>query len=236
MKKMKTECLPSEIHTKEPSKSFLNELSLQVTPKIQRLIEDKDISDNLFKTIRFDLRPEFYLEPIFKYHKNYMKAYISAYSTSLILCEIIICWRSSNGTQIYPWENLAGEISFDVCISDYNLKCLNKVIPMIYHPVIKSEDSGLHFDYQIFYGGQYLNLYFKENITPTDLSEVGKIIKEFFTEWNCSHDIKLHHIEIVKYTKNTLKIEIDLGGCGKDMIENIIKRMNIPKIKRIVFK
>ena len=236
MKKITIESMPSHYDIRVPSNSFEKELALQVTPKIRLLIQDEEIRENFHKTICIHIEPKDYLNPTFKNQKNYIKAYIFAYSTALILCEITIYWYDQKDIQIYPWEDMPTNIKFDLLISDCQLEKLNKIIPMIYHPVVKAKDSGLHFDYQIFYGGQYLNIYFNEKITPEELMLIKRSITEFIAEWNCSHSVKLQYFEIVKNTGMMIKIEIDFGGCTKDAIERLIRQIQFSKVKKIVFK
>lgn len=151
MRKLAIEYTPFNYKDKEPNYKFFNELSKQITPTIAENVINDVLRENLSKLVCISIDFDSYLRTQYCNGVNTMKMKLEARSSALILCDITVTWQKNDQSRLYPWDDLKDDaVHFKCNISESELKCLNRMLPQLYHPVIKSSSSGLPFDYQIF--------------------------------------------------------------------------------------
>ena len=234
MKNLKVET-SRDFGDRSPSKSFFRELSGQLTPKIADLIESEHLRESLPELICISLDSASYTEFTESDGSEFLNMRISAFSAPLIICDFIVRWESDNADTVHPWDDLNGRtVRFDFFISEYNIKRLNCTVRQLYHPVIETEQSGLPFDYQIYYGGESLTVDFRLPTADDETEEIRTLTKNFTEAWNESHELKIHVLEVKKISGSKVRCDVDFGGCGVDAVEAMIFsfrcRENIKKI------
>lgn len=241
MRKIKVEYLWHTLEEKNmgPSPLFTRELSRQITPQLLLLL-DSTLKIDPARIICFSISElQSYSSFIFFYGINEMEVWISSLSDAFLLCPIIVRWHTSDNRKVYPWEDIQGDaLTFDLSIGRSQLQQLNSLLPQIYSPVIKAKESGLPYDYQVYYAQEgTLSLSPKTAFTPEDIAAIDRLSKTFFNQWNASHEIKLPCIGPVKGTKAKIRIPVDGGGCPQKAIEALIACFREQQsIKRITFR
>lgn len=236
MRKLKLEYTAFNYGDKIPSNSFFNELSGQLTPRIENLIANETLRDNLAKLICLSVDTDSYMCPIYQDGMNYMQMNIASLSASLIICKFTVSWHNDIKRRIFPWENTYGDIiHFDFIIENSEIKVLKNILPKLYHPIIKAQKSGLPYDYQIYYGGNSLILNYNRHIHENDIIEIDRILKDYFNERNELDESEIQLYKLKKTTPTQVKVCFDSEFCGIEVIESIIYRFHHQdSIKKIV--
>lgn len=234
MKNLKVEQTAFDYKDKKPASWFLKELSKQCTPKIKKLI----VSDNLrnvltdFVCLTFD--PGSYMS--LPCRKNVMTMCLSSRSAAFNVCDIVVSWSSETGFCPYPWEADGGNaIHFDVLVEDSEKRKLNTVLPMLYHPIVRSSQSGLSFDYQIFYGGETLRIFFNQPILEEVQDKLTESILLFIDQWNKAEQESICLIDIRKTGTKVVQVHVDFGSNGESVARRMIHSLEcIYDIKKVI--
>lgn len=220
---------------KVPSDAFFKELSKQLTAKVVNLINDEVLRINSSKLICFSMEKDSYTEIQYRSNPNCMHLELMSLLDALVLCKFIVRWYTDTQIDVYPWEDPPkNAIHFELSISRSEINRLNEFLPELYHPIVKSKESGLPFDYQIYYGGENLVISFYSPPTSEEVKEINNILDSFFKTWNETHERKIHMFDVKKQSKLKIKCSIDFGGCDEDALEAMIRsfrfQSNIKKI------
>lgn len=236
MKRLKVEYTAFDFQDYSPRKSFFDDLSRKLTPRILDAITVEDIRNNATKVVCLSIDINSYLSPKFLNGTNSMRMNIAGYSAPLIICTVEVFWQDEDGNQVFPWEDIKKEVRFDIQISKSERKKLNQLLPQIYHPVIKPEKSGLPFEYQVFYGGDTMTFYFAKKVCSNTISEIHSVVREFIENWNTINNCKIHGSELLAHTDTRIRMRVDFGGAN-NAAEALIRSFNTQKdIKKIVLR
>lgn len=233
MERLKVEYTAFDYQERPPSKSFFRHLSYQLTPRVLDMITNKEIQSNAVKLCCLSIDINSYLSPRFFNGTNSMRMNIAGYSAPLIISSVEVFWRDDDANQVFPWDVIEKELQFDIWISESERRNLNRLLPQIYHPVIKPETSGLPFAYQVFYGGDTLTLHFAKKVCSYTISEVCSIVDEFIVEWNTINSCKIHGSEFLEHSDKRIRMRVDFGGAdhaAEALIRSFNTRTDVTKI------
>ena len=238
MRKIKIEYTAFDYKEIPPNKSFFAELSRQITPKIVKLVVNNAVCEILPDLICLSVIPDSYGLPAYQDGINSMRMNISSRSTSLIICEVFILWYVTPKYRINPWDDLRSTpIYFDLLIQNSEIKALNAMLPQLYHPLIKSKSSGLPFDYQIYYGGDTLNIFTHQPISQNDIDLIDRIIHDFSYQWNSVKGSKIYFYDVQIQNRTCIKLHVDWSECDTEAVESMICCFSgIDNIKKIIFR
>ena len=225
MRKLTIEYTAFDYKDKMPSESFFKELSKQLTNGIASLIDDELLRDNLARLICIRVEPNSYMSPRFQDGLNSMRMDLSAFSAPLVICRLIVYWRTNTNCRLNPWNEYPGNgVYFDFQISESEIKKLNAIMPELYHPVIKPETSGLPYEYQIYHGGDTLVLYYNRQISQDDVNEAERTLNAYIEEADKRFvGVVVRYFEAKKTSKTQIKIYVDFGAVGADETEKLIQ-------------
>ena len=234
MRRLKVEITAFDYKGKEPAAWFLKELSKYITPQIENIVIDDILRKNLTDLICLTIDPESYMS--LPYNKNTMLMRISSRTAALNICEIVVSWSGEMDCCLCPWEEKGNNtISFCVHIGALEAKKLNTVLPMLYHPIVNSNESGLPFDYQIFYGGETLKIFFSEPICDIIEEQLLKSATLFVSQWNETNGAKICLTDIRKAGSKVIQLCMDFGASEKNAVEQMIHSLIcISGIKKVI--
>lgn len=219
------------------SDSFQKELARQITPQLLCLIEEESLRTHATELVSLSLDGDPRTSYTFRDGKNQMVLRISA--LPLILCRFTVEWRNAAGTQVFPWEGVEKDaLTFSVSMERDAERALNHVLPQLYHPVVRAEESGLSFDYQIAMVNEGdLALRFDRQVTKDDAAAVERTVASYCDEWNAAHERKIQVLVPAKRANMQIKIAVDFGGCPREAVEGLLHRFDGQEgIKKIVFR
>ena len=110
------------------------------------------------------------------------------------------------------------------------------LLPELYHPLIKAEKSGLLYDYQIYYGGRALTLYYDRNVSENDIKEVDTVLNAFFNKCNADEgECGFNSFDTKISNKTRIKVSFESELLSADEAESIIFAFrHLNGVKRIV--
>lgn len=224
---------------KLPSPSFKRFLSKNLGTKLCKLVGNEN-EEQVFNTVClcFD-HLKTYLNPIEDENGNrYIKVSIRHISAPLRLCDLFIKF-DENARNFLPWDKTiqttACKVSF--VISRSELYMLRSVISELYRITVRSEESGLSFDYEMHATNEgILRIKGIPGITKDELKEICSAVENFIETYNDKNiDAPINFYEKLKSAKESIRYRIDLGGASGEVIEQCIRSLNDLKIKNIVF-
>ena len=231
---LKVERTAFDYRDKTPAAWFLKVLSKQVTPQIKKLIVEDTLRDHLSDLICLTLDPESYME--LHSEKSAMRMILSSRSAAFNICNIDISWSVEMGCCPFPWDTCVNKsIRFDTLVHDSEIRNLNAVLPMLYHPLVKSSQSGLPFDYQIFYGGETFHILFEQPISDDIQDAVARNISLFVDQWNASKSEPICLIDIRRTGAKTVQTQFDFGSNAETAIKWMIFRFEcVNGIRKVI--
>lgn len=236
MKNLKVEYTAVDFKEKNPDNVFFKELSRQITPKINALITDEHLRDSLNKLISISIDNYWYTSPMFLDGVNYMLLNISALSSPLVICSFGVLWYTEKQERVYPWDDVQNKLlHFDIN-GEFPSDKLNMLLPELHHPLIKAEKSGLLYDYQIYYGGRALTLYYDRNVSENDIKEVDTVLNAFFNKCNADEgECRFNSFDTKISNKTRIKVSFESELLSADEAESIIFAFrHLNGVKRIV--
>ena len=146
---------------------------------------------------------------------------------------------SANGVMMIPWEKAIPENICDIFlgIPKDQQRNIKTILPELYRTVVKREQSGLPFDYEIKNTGDgVLTITCNPNILEKEMLEICSTIECFIESYNQNHmDIPIHYYERLKSKNQSIRYKIDLGAVNADDLKNCIITLKNFKIKKVVF-
>lgn len=217
------------------SKAFLRCLSDAVTPCITDILKVENVADYVsIKVGRFyNLR----------YTDDYgqMNVEIVHKTKPFSLCVFLVKWKSKIGEYIPQiTDDIKSEdIEIKIEMDDWSKENLkSSFFRECYFPIIKKEQSGLHFDYQINPGSEEMLCKIQFCDAVPNLLSMSTLIKSYFTEKDLNGAVFEPKCFTLKQTgSKTVTIEIDFGGDDNAMniIENFMSYLdkNFDNIKKV---
>lgn len=220
-------------YSKEPNKAFLKEMSRQISDKLILLIENEDVKNHATQLVGLTVDNRYYEYAIQK-KPGSLTMWVSAAEGAFHLCKINVTWSVSEGENIYPYESIAGRsILFDVTMERSERSKLNYLLPQLYSPVIKSEESGYHFDYQIYFGGHTFVLKFNQDIDTETIRKSAAMARELYI---CTFS-EIHGSPLIRIGKSEIRMTISPDRLNTDVIMQILAIFKeIPGIQRITVR
>lgn len=217
------------------SKSFLKAASKAVTLFISNILGVENVADYL--CIRFE-----------KFHtvryvdcKGQMSVDIEHKTQPYKLCTFFIKWIGADDSMIKTTDEVrSSDINFEIQMDQYEeAKLKYCFFNDIYFSVVKKENSGLHFDYEVKCGSENVIFRIRFSEDVTNVSEISHKVKQFFTKPDeYGHIIEPGWFVARKTSPKAVKIEVDLGSidCSETIIEDFMKYLddNFNNIKKVV--
>ncbi len=114
---------------------------------------------------------------------------------------------------------------------------MNYILSEIYAPCIKSNQSGLPYDYQIYYNGEKLTVYFYEQIIHNKIEQLHSTINSFSNIWNNDHPSEFTILATPIIKKNLAILKFCNSPPSETYILELIKSLSsIDGIKKVIFK
>ena len=142
---------------------------------------------------------------------------------------------------MYPWDDWS-DVTVDLTlkISRNEVKKLNSLIPLLYTPVVSSNESGLPYDYQIKNktADGKLVIYPVSEFTTENVQQISNTLYNFFDRYNSENTYKIHYIGDFKMAKSgSISIALDFASCPEDAIISCVHSFDESTfIKKILFK
>ncbi len=219
-------------YSKEPNKAFLKEMSRQISDKLIMLIENEDVKNHATELVGLTVHNQYYEYAIQK-KPGSLTMFVST-KGAFYLCKINVTWSVSDGENIYPYESIAGRsILFDVTMERSERSKLNYLLPQLYSPVIKSEESGYPFDYQIHFGGHTFVLKFNQDIDTETIRKSAAMARELYF---CTFS-EIHGSPLIRIGKSEIRMTVSPDRLNTDVIMQILAIFKkIPGIQRITVR
>ena len=201
------------------SDAFMKIVSKNVTPYIAEVLGIENISDYIcIKIDQFNS---------IRYFNEFaqMNIQITHKTAPFILCTFLIKWRGVNNQIPQLTDNVRdADVHITVEIDEWEKDKLRySFFRECYFPVIRKEESGLLFDYQLRCATEEVIYRIQFNDEISDLSLIKSILTDYFTSPRCDGKRVIPgHLEIKKNGLKTLKVSVDLGSLDdahKDPID-----------------
>ena len=220
-------------YSKEPNKAFFKEMSRQISDKLILLIENEDVKKHAMQLVGLTVDNRYY-EYAIQNKPGSLTMFVSSQEGVFGLCKINVTWSFSDGENIYPYESIAGRsILFDVTMERSERNKLNYLLPQLYSPVIKSEESGYPFDYQIHFGGHTFVLKFNQDMDIETIRKIAAMIRMLYI---CAFS-EIHGSPLIRIGNNEIRMTISPDRLNIDIIMQILNIFKeIPGIQRITVR
>lgn len=217
------------------SKAFLRCLSDAVTPYIADILKVDNVADYVsIKVGRFyNLR----------YTDDYgqMNVEIVHKTKPFSLCVFLVKWKSKIGEYIPQITDdvKSEDIEIKIEMDDWSKENLKtSFFRECYFPIIRKEQSGLHFDYQINPGSENMLCKIQFCDAVPNLLSMSTLIKSYFMEIDLNGNaFEPRRFELKQKGSKTVTIEVDFGS--RNDIMNVIEDFmcyldkNFDNIKRV---
>ena len=225
---------------KMPSTVFKKWLISKIENSICELLENKN-HEQVFDTICLCFHDDdiTYFTPLEDdYGNHYIRVNVKHKSSWMGIGYAYIMFHN-NGVMMMPWEKSipTGVCDVSLIFPKDQLRNIKSILPQLYRTVVKHEQSGLPFDYEMTNTNEgILKVTCDSNTSDKDIYEICSAIERFIEAYNQDHkDFPIHYYERQKSKKGTIRYKIDLGGTDTDVIRNCILSLSNFKIKKIVF-
>lgn len=229
-----------EILAYPPSKSFLAQARIELTEQLTDRIENPFCRAHFAECL--DARIDWSGLSRFAGKKPVLPLLVEPKSDALILLECCLGWayRQPGHTEIpYPWLDYAeGDLQFCLIADSLEVKRMNAELPEVVTPVIRKKESGLPYDYRIKTHDGTAQIVFFDPVTDVEQSAVGEVLDRFFTEYNRTHEHKIHNVESPrKHREKTVCFDVDFGGAPAEAVVELIGSFrSVGGIRKIVFQ
>lgn len=225
---------------KTPSKSFVKKISEFATIQLKQIVLPE------YKEKITDILELCFSSGLHTYDKTnpyviFMR--IEAKNTVMGLASFYIKWIPLDKTTVYyPWDDVSAvEINFKMFIEKSEVSKLNYCIPQVYTPLIKSEASGLPYDYQLktLESEGKLKFALNREIDGSEIAELESILRNFYNHHNATEEDKIAYIDEFKMSKSKKNVSVYVDGASVHpdvMIKCIESFKKCGFIKKIVFE
>ena len=219
-------------YSKEPNRAFLKEMSRQISDKLILLIENEDVKKHATQLVGLTVDNQYYEYAIQK-KPGSLTMFVST-KWAFYLCKINVTWSVSDGENIYPYESIAGRnILFDLTMEKSERNKLNYLLPQLYSPIIKSEESGYPFDYQIYAGGDTFVLKFNQDIDSETIRKSAAMARKLYL---CTFS-EIHGSPLIRIRKNEIRMTLSPDRLHEDIVMQILAIFKeIPGIQKITVR
>lgn len=229
-----------QILANPPSKSFLTQARIALTEQLAEWIEDSFCKAHFVECL--DILIDWSGVSRSAGEKPLLPLLVEPKSDAYILLECSLSWayRQPGRTEIpYPWLDYAGgDLRFRLIADPLDVRKMNAEIPELVTPVIRTNESGLPYDYRIKTHDGTMQIVFRGPVTDADLNAVGAISDRFFAEYNETHENKIHDIETPrKHREKSVCFGVDFGGATAAAVVDLIGSFrSVEGIRKIIFQ
>lgn len=227
-----------KILQKPPSKSFLALARIALTEQLGKRMKDAFCQKHFTECL--DVQINWDRNWFSRHSGSILPLLLEPKSDAYILLEFCLAWenRSPGCTEIpYPWLDYSkDDLNFRLIADPFDIKKMNEEISEVVTPVIRKQETGLPYDYQIKTHDGTMKIVFINPVTDAERKAVRRVLNRFYTEYNNTHEHKINFVdEPHKQSEKHLCFNVDFGGASAEaVVEMIYSFRSIEGIRRIV--